>query len=194
MHKLNYYIIILSCLLLLLNGCKLSSEKLYQGLGDSLRKTVKESLAEAKSIPEEAMQCKCMPTGIIALKQYVTKQTLKRQLFNITWSVVSGAITALPISTAAKAALKISIAAAQKADGYKFKGTFTQKVEWDQNPEFKINKLCKVEWFGFYNPKTQKVTVIINCECNGKKCVVKYAYNIDENGFMVGSANYTELK
>lgn len=193
---LKKYGALLLIFLFVLTGCQ-EEKKLYHGLGDSLRKTVKSSMADAKSLPEQARSCKCIPTCIIALKQHVTRTSFEKQLFQVGAAVVNGAITALPVAQVTKTALKRALAAATKASGKEaitFKGHFTQYIEWEQSPEFNIDKTCDVNWFGFFNSKTNKVTVILNCNCANSRCALQYTYKVNADKLMVGSAQIKALR
>lgn len=188
-------IVILS-VVLLLAGCK-DKKKLYHGLGDSLRKTVKYSLASNHSLPELASDCDCTATAIIALKQYVTETSMKKQMFDVSLNVINGFITLLPIGKVKTKILLKSVTSAIEAKGLAFTSRFEKKIDWDSLPEFKINKLVNVSWLGVWDPQTNKVTIIIYAidATNKKKCVVEYTYKVNKDKLMVdNAAEYKELK
>lgn len=167
-------------------GGQPDEEQLVTGLGLALSEET-----EDIDLISEAQECACGPTCLIALKQHLRGEIVVRYGWEIGGALADGALAALPLADKTKDAIERVLETVDTSVALGLRGEFERDIEWEQNPSFEIGKTCSVQWYGVYDPSSNKLRVVAECECSrsrGSPCVFEYSYKVSEDGARKGRA------
>lgn len=180
--------------LLGLSGCgddQPDEEQLVTGLGLALS-----AETEDVDLVQSAVDCRCGPTCLIALKQQLRGDILIRFGWEIAGALADGALEALPLADKTKEVIEAALDSVDASVALGMHGDFKHDIDWEQSRVFEINKSCTVKWYAVYDPSAKSMTVIAECECTrsaDSPCTLEYKYTVDENGAQTGTGRIRYL-